>query len=107
MFFTGHQHKATCNNFFAENLFGTTKESYTCPDETVELICNMNCITSYWIIDGTYYYWQDLLPEGYIYRFPSTLILDAVNVDLNFTRYQCLACNIESSIITLVVLGEL
>ncbi len=86
------------------------RESYLCPGETVEFICNMDddcSIISFWIIDGTAIYWRNSLPDGHTFNFPSTLQLDTENYDLNLTTYQCSACNDQSSIITLVILGNI
>ncbi|XP_064381788.1 uncharacterized protein LOC135330764 [Halichondria panicea] len=69
--------------------------------DEVEFICNSDCLLSFWIINDLYYYRNNPLPEGYVFHYPSTLIVDTIAASVNRTTYQCVACNTLSSTLTL------
>lgn len=69
--------------------------------DEVEFICNSDCLLSFWIINDLYYYRTNPLPEGYVFHYPSTLIVDTIAASVNRTTYQCVACNTLSSTLTL------
>ena len=74
--------------------------------DEVEFICNSDCLLSFWIINDLYYYRNNPLPEGYVFHYPSTLIVDTIAASVNRTTYQCVACNTLSSTLTLHLQGN-